>query len=62
MHTDRGIVRMYRCPYSLSTKPDDQNTLTCQSADTNYAPRYPVHVPVISYEVCNKVCTIINTP
>ena len=46
MHPERGIVRTYRRLDGLSTRPDDQNTLTCQSADTNYAPRGPLHGPV----------------
>ena len=36
----------YICTDGLFTKPDDQNTLTCQSNNTNNAPRYPLHGPV----------------
>ena len=43
MHPDRVTVRMYRRPEGLSTRPDDQTTLTCQSANTNDAPRDPLH-------------------
>ena len=46
MHPDIEIVRMYRRSDCLSTRPDDQNTLTHQSADTNDAPRDPLHGPV----------------
>ena len=43
---DRGIVRTYRRSDGISIRPDGQNTLTRQSADTNNAPRYPPHVPI----------------
>ena len=46
MHPDRGIARTYRRSDGLSKRPDDQNTLTRQSADTNDAPRDPYHGPV----------------
>ena len=46
MHQDRVIVHIYRHPDGLSTIPDDQTTLTRQSADTNDAPRDPLHGPV----------------
>ena len=46
MHPDRGIVRTYRRSDSLSTRPDDHNTLTCQSSNTNDAPREKLLVPV----------------
>ena len=45
MHPYRGIVRTYRWSYHLSTRPDNQNTLTCQYSDTNDAPRYPTSRP-----------------
>ena len=46
MHPDRLIVRMYRRSDVLLTRPDNQNTLTCQSADTYDSPRDPLHGPV----------------
>ena len=46
MHTYRGILRTYRWSDVLSTIPDDQNTLTRQSADTNNVPREPLLGPV----------------
>ena len=46
MHPDRVIARTDRRSDVLSTRPDYQNTLTCQSADTNDAPRDPLHGPV----------------
>ena len=46
IHPYRGIVHTYRWLDVLSTIPDDQNTLTRQSADTNNAPRDPLLVPV----------------
>ena len=46
MHPDRGIVSTYRRSYGLSTRPDDHNSLTRQSIDTNDAPRDPLHGPV----------------
>ena len=46
MHPDRGIVRTYIWSDGLSTRPDNQNTFTRQSADTNNAPRDPLHGPV----------------
>ena len=39
MHPGRGIVRTYNWPDGISTKPNDQNTITRQSADRNNAPR-----------------------
>ena len=47
MHLDRGIVRTYRRSDGLSMRPNDQNTLNCQSADTKDALRDPLHDPVI---------------
>ena len=41
MHQYRGIVCTYIRSDSLSTRPYNQNTLTCQSADTTNAPRDP---------------------
>ena len=46
MYPDRGIVRTYRLSDGLSTRPDDQNTLTRQSVDKINGPRDPRHVPV----------------
>ena len=43
MYLDRGIVPTYRRSYSLSTWPDDQNSLTLQYDDTNNAYRDPLH-------------------
>ena len=49
MHPDIGIVRMYRRSDSISTRPEDQNTLTHQSAATNDVPRDPLlHGSVIN--------------
>ena len=45
MHPDVGIIRTYRRSDSLSTRPDDLNTLTCQSASRNDALRDPPHGP-----------------
>ena len=53
MQTYRGIVRTYRQVYGLSTRPDNHNNLTHQSADMNDAPRDPLHVPV----TCNTART-----
>ena len=38
MHPDKGIEHTNRLAYSLSTRPDDQNNLTCQSSSTNTTP------------------------
>ena len=46
MCPDIGIVRMYRLSDGLSMTPDEQNTLTCQYADTNDSPSDPLHGPV----------------
>ena len=46
MHPDRVIVRTYIRSEVLSTRQDDQNTPTHQCADTNDAPREPLHGPV----------------
>ena len=46
MYLERGIVRTYRWSDGLSTIPDNQNTLTRQYANTNDAPRDPLHGPV----------------
>ena len=48
MHIDRGIVRTYRRSDGLSTRTDDQNTLTRQSANKNDVPRESLHGPVTS--------------
>ena len=46
MHPDRGILHTYRRSDGLSTRPDNHNTFTRQSADTNEFPRDPLHGPV----------------
>ena len=46
MHPDRVIVRVYRQSDGLSTRPDEQNTLTRQYVNTNDTPRDPLHDPV----------------
>ena len=46
MHPARGIVRTYIRSDVLSARPDDHNTLTYQSIDTNEAPWDPIHAPV----------------
>ena len=46
MNPDRWIVRTHRRSDSITTISDEHNTLTCQSADTNDAPRDPHHGPV----------------
>ena len=51
MHPDRGIVRMYVCLYGLYTRPDNQNNLTLQSADTKYLPRDPLYYPVTLFVI-----------
>ena len=43
MYQYRGIVSIYRQSDGLSMIPDDPNTLTIQSDDTNNAPREPLH-------------------
>ena len=48
MHPDRGIVRTYRQSDGLSTIPEDNNTLTHQSSDTNDTSRETLHDPVTS--------------
>ena len=45
MHPDRGIVCTYRWSDGISMIPDDHNTLTCQSANTNNATREYFHGP-----------------
>ena len=45
MHPYIGIVCMYRPSDSISTRPDEQNTLTRKSADTNDAPQGPYSQP-----------------
>ena len=60
MHPDRVIVRMYRRSDGLSTRPDYQNTLTHQSADTNDAPRDPLTGPVTSWTIFNFEFTLFN--
>ena len=49
MHSYIRIVHMYIWSDGLSTIPDDQNTLTCQSANINDAPRDPLHGPVKTF-------------
>ena len=46
MYPDRVIVLMYIHSYSLSTIPDDPNTLTLQFSVTNNTPRDRLHSPV----------------
>ena len=46
MHPDRGIVRKYILSDDISTKLDNQNTLTRQSNGTNNAPRDLLQGPV----------------
>ena len=46
MHPGRGKVPTYRQSGGLSTRPDDQNTLTRQSTNTNNSPRDPLRGPV----------------
>ena len=46
MYPDRGIVCTYIKSEGLSRRPDDQNTLTHHSDNTNDAPRDPLHGPV----------------
>ena len=51
MHPDRGIARTYRRSDGLSKRPDDHNTLTRQSADTNDAPKDPLHGPIVHGDI-----------
>ena len=60
MQPDRGIVCTYRRSDNPSTIPDDQNTLTRQSSDTDDAPRDPLHVPVTDPVKWEKVVSIIQ--
>ena len=46
MRPDRLIVCTYRGSDGLSMRPDDHNTLPCQSYNTNDSPREPLHGPV----------------
>ena len=46
MHLERGIICTYRWSDDLSTRSYGQNTLTRKYADTNNAPRDPLHDPV----------------
>ena len=46
MHPYRGILCKYIQSDGLYTIPDDQNTLTLQSANTNDAPKEPLLGPV----------------
>ena len=46
MYPDKVTVRMYRYSYGLYTRPDDQNTLTRQYADTNNTTRETLHSPL----------------
>ena len=48
MQPDRVIVLTYRRSDSISSRPEDQNTLTHQSADMNDDPPDLIHVPVTS--------------
>ena len=63
MHPDRVIVRTYRHSDGISTRPNDQNTLTCQSSDTNNTPRDPLHGPVTLPRNINikVMCSLVRT-
>ena len=47
MHLDRGILRTHRRSDRVSAIPDDHNTFTQQSGNTNDAPRDPLLCPNI---------------
>ena len=49
MRIDKGIIRKYRQSGVLSTKPDDKNILSRQSADKNDAPRNTLLGPVTKF-------------
>ena len=51
MHSYIGIVRTYIRSDGLSTRLDDQNILTSQSADTNESPRDPL----LGHLKCNQM-------
>ena len=51
MHPEKVIVRTYRWSDGLYTRPDDQNTLTRQSAHTNDAPRDPLRGPIAHWDI-----------
>ena len=55
MHPYRGIVYTYIRSYGISTIPDDQNTLTLQSADIKNAPRDPLLGPVTQGLVQHRI-------
>ena len=44
--TQEYYIYTYRRPESISTRPDNPNTLTHKSVSTNYATRVPLHGPV----------------
>ena len=60
MHTDIGMLHMYRRSDSLSTGPDDMNTLTCQSTDKKDAPRDPIHGLITHVGVCLMVLKLYS--
>ena len=60
MHTDIVMLHMYRRSDSLSTGPDEPNTLPCQSTDTKDAPREPIHGPITHVGVCLMVLTLCS--
>ena len=43
MHPEMGILSTYRQSDGLSTRLEDQNTLTNQSSNNNDSPRDPLH-------------------
>ena len=49
MHRYIVIVHTERLSDGLSTRPDDQKTLTCQSSGTSDAPRGPLHSPLTRF-------------
>ena len=60
MHPYRGIVHASRRSDGISTIPDNQNTLTPQSADTNDPPQGPSSRP--SYNSPLFILTSVSTP
>ena len=51
MHPDIEIVRTYRQSKGLSMRPDDRNTLTCQSANRSEAPRDSASRPRYKFQM-----------
>ena len=59
MYPDRGIVHTYRRSDDLSTRPDNQNTLTCQSYNMNNAPRDPLLLaPLHGILPVSRICYV----